>query len=670
MMTDETRKTGAAAILEALKTMPLQPGVYRMLDEHGNVLYVGKANQLKKRVTSYTQPNRLSERIQRMVALTCSVEIVTTHTEAEALLLEANLIKNYAPRFNILLRDDKTYPWLIIGNENYPRIAKYRGKIQKGTFYWGPFASARAVDQTLNILQRVFGLRTCEDSVFLTRKRPCLLYQIKRCSGPCVERISYEDYQLSVKQAKAFLMGKAPEVQRFLVEKMQQASDNLDFEKAAALRDQIQALAYVQSNGVVNMVALQDADVIALYSAGGQSCVQVFFFRGGRNNGNRAFFPSYSFHDTPTDIEVLEFFLAQFYEDKIPPAQILLSHDLSQHTVLADALKLKAGSKVDLLFPQRGEKRAVVEHALTNAREALERKMAEQASQKQNLLRMKEVFHLPALPKRIEVYDNSHIMGTNPYGVMVVAGPEGFERSEYRKFSIKGAIAPGDDFAMMREVLHRRFGRMRKEKKESSASERPVGFSAHQERDEVEGKATTQGTAGQEETGQEESEKERTGMAVLPDILLIDGGVGQYSAVKTILEELAIEGVSLIAIAKGVDRNAGREWFHSEGQPPFQLPERDNLLYYLQRLRDEAHRFAITTHRSGRSKALIRSELDVIPGIGSSRKKALLNHFGSVRAIKQAGLQDLESVVGISHNMAHSIYGYFHPDWQENTRKK
>lgn len=617
---------GAAVIAKLLKTMPMMPGVYRMLDESGKVLYVGKAKELKKRVTAYIQPNRLPDRIKRMVSLTTAMEIITTHTEAEALLLEANLIKRYLPRFNILLRDDKSYPWLMIGAQPFPQVSKQRGKMVKGAFYWGPFASARAVDKTLNVLQRVFGLRTCEDSVFVARKRPCLLYQIKRCSAPCVEKISQDDYKQAVEEAKGFLRGKAPEVHQHLVKKMEQAAEALAFERAAALRDQIQALSYVQQNtGIINPASLHDADVIALYSVGGQTCVQVFFIRGGRNNGNRAFFPSYGIDEYPEDEVILASFVSQFYEDKIPPAEILLSHTLHERVLIQEALCLKREKKVELTVPQRGEKLAVVNHALSNAREALERKIAEEASQKLIMADVQKTFNLNSFPKRIEVYDNSHVMGTHAYGVMIVATPEGFERTSYRKFSIKGEITPGDDFGMMKEVLERRFGR-----------------------------ALTARKNGEDKIG-------------WPDMVLIDGGSGQLKAVQNILDTLGVTDVKVVAIAKGVDRNAGREWFHTKDAEPFQLPLRSPLLYYLQRLRDEAHRFAITTHRAGRSKNFVQSELDQITGIGSVRKKALLHRFGSVRAIKQAGLQDLEATPGINKAIATEIYGYFHPDWHHDS---
>ena len=615
---------GVTVIETALETMPLSPGVYRMLDAKGDALYVGKARALKKRVTSYTQIARLPERLRRMVSETVSMEIVTTHTEAEALLLEANLIKRLKPRYNIVLRDDKSYPWLLLTEDvAYPQITKHRGaRARKGSYY-GPFASAWAVNQTVTAMQRVFLLRSCADTVFSNRSRPCLLHQIKRCSAPCVGRISEADYAELVAQAKAFLGGKASAVQQKLATEMEQAAEVLEFERAAAIRDRIRGLTHVQGTGVINPESIGDADVVAGWQAAGQTCVQVFFIRGGRNNGNRAFFPTHTkAEETP---EVLAAFLAQFYDDKPPPPLVLLSHDLPEQELIAEALSLKAqtfgtGRKVEVATPKRGEKRAVMEHAETNAREALERKLAETAGQGKLLDATGELFGLPARPERIEVYDNSHIMGTNAYGVMIVAGPEGFTKQAYRKFSIRGPIAPGDDFAMMKEVLERRFGRALKENPDPDST--PPDW---------------------------------------PDIVLIDGGAGQLSATQAVLTDLGIDDIKLVAIAKGVDRNAGREWFHTEGRAAFLLPPRDPVLYFLQRLRDEAHRFAITTHRAGRSKALVTSELDEIGGIGPSRKRALLNHFGSARGVKNAGLADLEATPGISKAMAKLVYAHFHP---------
>lgn len=610
---------GVEVIRLALRTMPFAPGVYRMLGSKGEVLYVGKALSLKKRVTSYTQVARLPERLRRMVSETASMEIVTTHTEAEALLLEANYIKRMKPRFNILLRDDKSYPWLMLTDgQAFPQIAKYRGKAIKGASLWGPFASAWAVNQTLNLIQRVFLLRSCADSVFNSRTRPCLLFQIKRCSAPCVERISQQDYGQLVEQARDFLSGKDSALRETLGADMNRASEALDFERAAVLRDRIRALAQMQESSVINPASLPEADVFGLWQEAGQTCIQVFFVRGGRNNGSRSFFPAHAQDETPEDI--LGAFIAQFYDDKPCPAQILVNHALTESPLMAEALTLRRGRKVEILNPQRGEKKQVVDHAVSNARDALNRRLAETAGQAKLLQGVADVLGLDLPPERIEVYDNSHIQGAHAYGVMIVGGPEGFNRKAYRKFRIKGPITPGDDFAMMREVLERRFGRALREAEEGDTSN-------------------------------------------WPDVLLIDGGAGQYSAVRAVLDDLGVTGVKLVGIAKGPDRDAGREWFHTDHREPFQLEPRDPVLYYLQRLRDEAHRFAITTHRSGRSKALVTSELDDIPGIGPARKKMLLNTFGSARAVKQAGLEALEAAPGVSREIARAVYGHFHPGW-------
>ena len=609
--------SGAAVIAATLATLPASPGVYRMLDAKGEALYVGKARALSKRVATYTQPARLPERLRRMVSETRSMEIVTTPTEAEALLLEANLIKRLKPRFNIVLRDDKSYPWLMLAEDHpYPQIAKHRGARTRKGSYWGPFASAWAVNQTVTAMQRVFLLRSCADTVFAARTRPCLLFQIRRCSAPCVGRISATDYAALVGQARAFLEGKSGAVQQELATEMESAAGALEFERAAAIRDRIRGLTHVQSTDVINPASLGDADVIAVWQAAGQSCVQVFFIRGGRNNGNRAHFPT---HGRGAEAaEVLAAFIAQFYDDKPPPPLLLANHALPEQALIAEALSLKAGRKVEIAVPQRGEKRAVLDHAETNAREALERRLAEAAGQAKLLDATAALFALPAPPARIEVYDNSHIMGSNAYGAMIVAGAEGFRRAAYRKFAIRGPIAPGDDFAMMREVLERRFGRAKRE-----------------------------ATAG--------------GAPDLPDLVLIDGGVGQLSAARETMAALDLTAIPLVAIAKGPDRDAGREWFHMDGRAPFQLPPRDPVLYFLQRLRDEVHRFVIATHRAGRSRALTGSELDEIDGIGAARKRALLNHFGSARGVRAAGLTDLQAAPGISREIARRIYGHFHP---------
>ena len=609
---------GLAVLEAALPTLPTAPGVYRMLDEKGEALYVGKARSLRKRVTSYTQISRLPERLRRMVFETRSLEVVTTGSEAEALLLEANFIKRFRPRFNIVLRDDKSYPWLVITEDHpFPQIAKHRGERRKGASYWGPFASVWAVNQTLAALQRVFLLRSCRDTVFDTRTRPCLLFQIKRCAAPCVDRISEADYAALVAEAKQFLSGETPTIQKRLAAEMEAAAADLQFERAAALRDRIRGLTHIQGKDRVNLEGMGDADVIALHQAAGQSCVQVFFFRGGRNNGNRAFFLSHAKQDQSAE-EVMGAFLGQLYEDLPPPPLLLLSHDPPEAALIAEALAIKAGRRVELRRPQRGEKHEALEHAATNAREALERRMAEGTAQAALLEGTASVFGLPGAPERIEIYDNSHIQGANAYGVMVVAGPSGFMKQGYRKFAIKTA-ASNDDFAMMREVFERRFGRALRE------------------------------------------DPARAGDG-WPDLVLIDGGAGQLSAAREIMAGLGLDDLPLVAVAKGPDRDAGREWFHAPGREPFQLPPRDPVLFYLQRLRDEAHRFAISAHRAGRSKALTRSELDEVPGVGAAMKRKLLNHFGSARGVRQAGLADLEACPGVGPALARRIHEHFHPN--------
>ena len=621
-MSDDAELNGppmqGLAVLEAtLPTLPLTPGVYRMLDGKGDVLYVGKARAIRKRVYSYTQLARLPERLRRMVHETRRVEIITTSSEAEALLLEANLIKRLRPRYNIVLRDDKSYPWLVITDRHaWPQIGKHRGERQKGASYYGPFASVWAVNQTITALQRVFLLRSCRDTVFDSRDRPCLLHQIKRCSAPCVERVTQDEYRGMVEEAKQFLAGQTPSIQKRLATEMEAAAEALDFERAASLRDRIRGLTHVQGSSRINIEGVGDADVIALHMAAGQSCVQVFFFRGGRNNGNRPYFLTHARADI-TPEEVMAGFLAQLYDDLPPPPLVLLSHDVPEAELMAEALCLKAGRKVELARPQRGDKKAVVDHAATNAREALERKLAESTAQAALLDGVQRLFDLPERPERIEVYDNSHIMGTNAYGAMIVGGPAGFLKNSYRKFSIKEA-KPGDDFGMMREVLERRFGRALKE----DPARAEEGW---------------------------------------PDLVLIDGGQGQLNVAVEVMTGLGLEDIPLVAIAKGVDRDAGREWFHREGREAFQLPPRDPVLYYLQRLRDEAHRFVIGTHRAGRAKALTKSEIDDIPGVGSAMKRKLLNHFGSARGVRNAGETDLANCPGVGASLARRIHQHFHP---------
>ncbi len=609
---------GVMAIKHALKTMPGSPGVYRMIDEKDRVLYVGKAKNLKKRVTSYTHIARLAIRIARMVAQTVRMEIITTHTEAEALLLESNLIKKLKPRYNILLRDDKSFPYILITEDHgYPRIVKHRGARAKDGSCFGPFASAWAVNNTINHLQRAFLLRSCTDAVFANRSRPCLLYQIKRCSGPCVDRISKPEYDGLVDICRDFLSGRSKAILKQLEASMLDASEKMEFEKAAMYRDRIRALSQIQSHQDINLEGLEEADVIALHHEGGQSCVQVFFFRSGSNYGNRSYFPR---HEQSAEIpEILSAFVGQFYANKPAPRQVLLSHEIEGQQLVEEALCINNGHKVELHVPQRGGKRKLVEHAQTNAREALGRRMAESASQRKLLDGLADKLDLDSPPERIEVYDNSHIQGTNMVGGMIVAGPEGFMKNAYRKFNIKGDIAPGDDFAMMREVLTRRFSRAQKE----------------------------------------DPDREN---GTWPDLCLIDGGLGQLGIARQVLEDLGIEDVMLVGVAKGVDRNAGKEVLHIPGKPPVRLDQKDPILYFIQRLRDEAHRWAIGTHRAKRSKQIGKSVLDAVPGIGGARKKALLHHFGSARGVADAGLADLEAVDGISAAIAKKIYNHFHGD--------
>jgi excinuclease ABC subunit C len=614
-------ESGAAVIAARLRTLPGSPGVYRMMNRAGDVLYVGKAKSLKKRVASYTRPERLSIRLRRMVAETAAMEFVTTHTEAEALLLEANLIKRHRPRYNILLRDDKSFPSILVtGDHPFPQVLKHRGGRERAGEYFGPFASAWAVNETLNVLQRAFLLRTCSDAVFAGRTRPCLLYQIKRCSAPCVGHISATEYGVLVDQARAFLKGRSREIQDALARRMQEASDALDFETAAELRDRIRALTSVQARQDINLAGIEEADVVAIHQAGGESCIQVFFFRAGRNYGNRAHFPSHARDEEGP--AVLEAFLGQFYATRPPPGLVLLSHRPPNLALLAEALGLNAGRRIEIAVPRRGERRAAVDLALGNAREALARRQAESATQRDLLERLAEAFGLDGPPARIEVYDNSHIQGAEAVGAMVVAGPEGMVKNAYRKFNVRldeAGIAPGDDYGMLRHVLTRRFFRALKE------------------------------------------DPGRTG-GRWPDLVLIDGGAGQLGAAQAVFADLGIEGVALVAIAKGPDRNAGRERFFLPGREPFSFDSRDPVLYFLQRLRDEAHRFAIGAHRTRRAGRIERSALDEVPGIGARRKKALLHHFGSARAVAQAGLADLLSVTGISRATAKKIYDWFHPN--------
>jgi len=614
-------ETGAGVIARFAKTAPAGPGVYRMFDAEGQVLYVGKARHLKKRVQSYARGSGHNNRIARMIADTASMEFVTTATEMEALLLEANLIKRLKPRFNVVLRDDKSFPFILIARDHaVPQILKHRGARNRKGDYFGPFASAGAVSRTINTLQRAFLLRSCSDSYYETRVRPCLLYQIKRCSAPCTGEISEEDYGALVDEALAFLRGESDEVKHRLHALMNEASANEDYERAASFRDRLTALSHIQSRQGINPHTVKEADVFAAHQDAGQTCIQVFFFRSGNNWGNRAYYPRAD-KALPAE-EVLESFIAQFYDDKPPPRLILLSHEIAGRRLLAEALELKAGHKVTVTTPQRGEKRELVDHALTNAREALARRLAEHASQSAIFARLAEVLDLDEAPERIEVYDNSHISGTNPVGAMIVSGPEGFIKAQYRKFNMKAEdLAPGDDYAMMREMLNRRFSRLVKER----------------EKDPSDGAAWA-----------------------APDLVLIDGGPGQLSAAQEVLDELGLTDIRIAAVAKGPDRNAGRERIYLKGKQPLLLEPRDPVLYCIQTLRDEAHRFAIGAHRARRKKGITASPLDEVPGIGPARKRALLKHFGSAKAVSRAGVADLEGVGGISAHMAKTIYDHFH----------
>jgi excinuclease ABC subunit C len=625
--------TGASVIAAYLPRLPNSPGVYRMLGAAQDVLYVGKAASLRKRVQAYTKPYDQPARIARMIASTVSMEFVQTASEVEALLLEANLIKRLKPRYNVLLRDDKSFPYILVtGDHEAPQVVKHRGAKNRKGAYFGPFASAGAVGRTLNTLQRAFLLRSCSDSVFEARTRPCLLFQIKRCAAPCVGKIGADEYRLLVDQARDFLKGRGNDVRERLSQEMEFASSQLDFEKAARLRDRIRALAHVQLQQGINPETIDEADLFAVHQAAGQSCVQVIFFRSGQNWGNHVFFPRHDKDVEPS--ELLAGFVTQFYDEREPPRSVILSHDVAEEELLSAALSVKADRKVEIIVPQRGEKRDVMAQAMLNAREALARKMADSASQLQLLNAVGEAFGLDAPPRRIEVYDNSHIQGTNSVGGMIVAGAEGFMKNQYRKFNIKGEdFSAGDDYGMMREVLTRRFKRLLKLQQE--AREEPVAFDV-------------------------QDDEEDPADVPVPDLVLIDGGAGQLAQALAVIRELGVTGVVVVSIAKGPDRDAGREHFFMDGRESFQLEPKSPVLFYLQRLRDEAHRFAIGTHRAKRAKSLTSSPLDEIDGIGPARKRALLNHFGSGRAVTRAGLSDLESVKGVSKELARKIYEHFH----------
>nr|WP_244265758.1 excinuclease ABC subunit UvrC [Pseudovibrio hongkongensis] len=633
---------GVEIIKDCVKRLPLSPGVYRMFDKEGAVLYVGKARSLKKRVTSYTRLQGQSNRILRMIMATAAMEFVETRTEAEALLLEANLIKRLRPRYNVLLRDDKSFPYILIGEDHpSPALMKHRGARNKKGSYFGPFANAGAVNDTINAMQKAFLIRNCTDSYFSNRSRPCLLYQIKRCAGPCTNEISGPDYQELVKQAKAFLSGRSQEIKKDLAVAMEAASADLDFERAAVYRDRIAALSHVQSHQGINPQNTEEADVFALYQEGGQSCVQVFFFRTGQNWGNRAYFPKAD--SSFSEAEVLSSFISQFYEDKPVPRLILTSHEVEDAELLQQALSTKSNRKVELAVPKRGEKADLVAHAGTNAKGALGRRLAETSSQRKLLAGAGEAFGLDRAPRRIDVFDNSHISGTNAVGGMIVAGPEGFAKAHYRKFNIKNPeTEPGDDYAMMQEVLSRRFARLLKENPQGLQN--AARFSTARPKSEAEADPTHEGPD----------------LPEWPDLVLIDGGKGQLSVVQEVMQELGVADIPVVGIAKGPDRDAGREKFFIEGKPSFMLPERDPVLYFVQRLRDEAHRFAIGTHRAKRKKAISTNPLDEIQGIGPARKKALLHHFGTAKAVSKAGVEDLRAVDGISASTARQIYDYFH----------
>jgi excinuclease ABC subunit C len=653
---------GRAAIIHYARLAPSRPGVYRMIDARGDVLYVGKAKNIKKRVTAYARPTGLDTRIERMVAATRTLEFVVTRTETEALLLEANLIKRLRPRFNVVLRDDKSFPYILITTDHWaPQIFKHRGARTRPGHYYGPFASVWAVNRTINALQRAFLLRSCSDPFFESRTRPCLLYQIKRCSAPCTKEIEFRDYSALVREANAFLSGRSKTVKDELAGEMEKASAALDFERAAVYRDRLAALSAIQSHQGVNPRGVEEADLFAVHQQGGFSCVQVFFFRTGQNWGNRAYFPKADRSLGPG--EVLSAFLAQFYDDKPPPRLILISHTIEDGALLAEALSTKSGHKVEVSLPQRGEKKDLVEHALANAREALGRKLAETSSQQKLLGQLADTFGLPQAPRRIEVYDNSHIQGTNAVGAMIVAGPEGFRKSQYRKFNIRSAdLSPGDDFAMMREVLGRRFKRLLAEAPLLST---PMGEADKQQSLEPgEGGNGAVGLNHSPVVPQGESDEEQAGFderdeSPWPDLVLIDGGQGQLSAAQETLAALGVD-VPLAAIAKGPDRDAGRETFFLPGRDSFKLPPRDPVLYFVERLRDEAHRFAIGSHRARRKRDLREAGLQEIAGIGPTRKRGLLHHFGTLKAIERASITDLMQVDGISAETARRIYAFFH----------
>ena len=694
------RQTGPEVIQRYLKLLPNAPGVYRMIDAAGDVIYVGKARSLKNRVSNYARLGGHTHRIARMIQATAAMEFVSVRTEAEALLLEANLIKRFKPRFNVLMRDDKSFPYILISRDHpAPQVTKHRGARSRKGDYFGPFASAGAVTRAINMLQRAFLLRTCSDSFYENRTRPCLLFQIKRCAAPCTSEIALEDYRKLADEAVRFLRGESQSVREMYQRLMTEAADRLEFETAALYRNRLWALAHVTADQSINPEGIEEADVFAAYQEGGQTCIQVFFFRTGQNWGNRAYYPK---ADRSLGVEeVLDAFVAQFYDDKPVPRCVLLSHDIPNLALLAEALSTKAERKIDVRVPARGTKSSLVEHALANAREALGRKLAETSSQARLLEGMGERFALARTPRRIEVFDNSHIAGTNAVGAMIVAGPEGFVKGQYRKFNIKSPdLTPGDDYAMMREVLTRRFKRLapgasaQDEAEPTPAADvaPAAGGTTHDAPSRIEppvettralkqlalgmiplppservGQDLPPGTSAEgdaiaeDDNGDDSDGPIADALPDRPDVVLIDGGLGQLTVAREVMQSLGISDIALIGVAKGPDRDAGREHFHIPGQAkPFMLEPRDPVLYFVQRLRDEAHRFAIGTHRAKRSKAISANPLDEIDGIGLKRKRALLKHFGSAKAVSRAGIEDLKTVDGISSEMAQKIYDFFH----------
>ena len=633
---------GRVALLHHAKLAPSSPGVYRMLDAAGEVLYVGKAKNIKKRIVAYTRPTGHDTRIERVIAATSSMEFVSTATETEALLLEANLIKRLRPRFNVLLRDDKSFPYILITADHWaPQILKHRGARSRKGSYYGPFASVWAVNRTITALQRAFLLRSCSDGFFESRTRPCLLHQIKRCSAPCTNEIEFAAYKELVHEANAFLSGKSRAVQEELAGEMEKASTGQDYERAAIYRDRLAALSAVQGSQGINPRTVEEADVFAIHQEGGFSCIEVFFFRTGQNWGNRAYFPKADRSLGPG--EVLGAFLAQFYDDKPCPRCVFLSHEVPEQELLAAALTTKTNRKVDVSVPQRGERKDLVTHALANAREALGRKLADTSSQQKLLAALAGTLDLLRAPRRIEVYDNSHIQGSNAVGAMIVAGPEGFRKNQYRKFNIRSAdLTPGDDFGMMREMLERRFKRLIAE---APRVQLPGDMPVHDER-----LLTPASTSATDEDGE----------SPWPDLVMIDGGQGQLNAAQQVMTDLGVTDVPVVAVAKGPDRDAGNETVFLPGRPAIKLPPRDPLLYFIQRLRDEAHRFAIGSHRARRKKDIREAGLQEIPGIGPTRKRALLHHFGTLKAIERASLDDLAQVAGINEDTARKIYNFFH----------